>query len=390
MKVTKLFTEFFSSEKSGGLVLIICTMFSLALANTAFQNTYVNFWTLSFQGHTIIQWINDGLMAIFFLLIGLELEREIYAGELSNIRNALLPTIAAVGGVLVPAAIYLLFNYGTTTQSGAGIPMATDIAFAIGMLALLGSRVPASLKVFLTALAVIDDLCAIIIIAIFYSSGISFIYLGLAIIIFLLMCLCNRLKLMSFWLYIPAGILMWYFMLLSGVHATIAGVLLAFAIPFGNGDERTPSWRLQHVLHKPVAFLIVPLFAMANTAIMIKSGWHLSLVTREAAGIIIGLVMGKPLGILLFSFVAVKLGACVLPRDLRWKHLLGAGLLAGIGFTMSIFVTLLAFKNEQDIDIAKMAIIAASIIASVAGLVVLNFILSKQPAENSHEYNEAE
>ena len=390
MKVTKLFTEFFSSEKSGGLVLIICTMFSLALANSPAQHAYINIWELSFQGHTITQWINDGLMAIFFLLIGLELEREIYAGELSNIRNALLPTIAAVGGVLVPAAIYLLFNYGTTTQSGAGIPMATDIAFAIGMLALLGSRVPASLKVFLTALAVIDDLCAIIIIAIFYSSGISFIYLGLAIIIFLLMCLCNRLKLMSFWLYIPAGILMWYFMLLSGVHATIAGVLLAFAIPFGNGDERTPSWRLQHVLHKPVAFLIVPLFAMANTAIMIKSGWHLSLVTREAAGIIIGLVMGKPLGILLFSFVAVKLGACVLPRDLRWKQLLGAGLLAGIGFTMSIFVTLLAFKNEKDIDTAKMAIIAASIIASVAGLVVLNFILSKQPAENSHEYNEAE
>lgn len=390
MKVTKLFIEFFSSEKSGGLVLIFCTIFSLAMANSPAQHAYINFWQLSFQGHTITQWINDGLMAIFFLLIGLELEREIYAGELSNIRNALLPTIAAVGGVLVPAAIYLVFNYGTNTQSGAGIPMATDIAFAIGMLALLGSRVPASLKVFLTALAVIDDLCAIMIIAIFYSSGISFIYLGLAIVTFLLMCLCNRLKLISLWLYIPAGILMWYFMLLSGVHATIAGVLLAFAIPFGKGDEHTPSWRLQHYLHKPVAFFIVPLFAMANTAIMIKSGWHLSFATPEAGGIIIGLVMGKPLGILLFSFFAVKLGACMLPRDLRWKHLLGAGLLAGIGFTMSIFVALLAFKNEQDIDTAKMAIIAASIIASVAGLVVLNFILSRQPAEKSHEYNEVE
>lgn len=377
MIISKLFNNFFNSEKTGGLILIFCTVISLLVANSSMGPGYIHFWETYFNGHSITHWINDGLMSIFFLMIGLELEREIYIGELSDIKNALLPVLAALGGVLIPAGIYLFLNYGTAAQNGAGIPMATDIAFAIGMLALLGSRVPASLKIFLTALAVIDDICAIIIIAVFYSSGISFIYLGIALAIFGFLFLLNRLKVRNIIPYLIGGVAMWYCMLHSGIHATLAGILLAFAVPFGNGDEKSTSYILQNALHKPVAFLILPLFALANTCIVFQNQWADGLLSTESLGIITGLVLGKPAGILLFTATAVFTGICALPEDLKWKHIISAGMLAGIGFTMSIFVTLLAFSDNEQIATAKIAIIFASLFSALFGLLSLHFILKK-------------
>lgn len=374
-RLSKLFTEFFESEKAGGVILIICTVFSLWLSNSSIGDGYIAFWNIHIGSHSITHWINDGLMAIFFLLIGLELEREIYIGELSEIKNALLPVIAALGGVLVPAGIYLLFNYGSAAQSGAGIPMATDIAFAIGILSLLGKRVPASLKIFLTALAVIDDLCAIIVIAVFYTTSISFFYLGIAIGIFVAMLIMNRLKIRNLIPYLLGGVAMWYCMLHSGIHATIAGVLTAFAIPFGSGNKKSTSYILQHWLHKPVAFIILPLFALANTCIAFGSDWTSGLFSDSGIGIYAGLVAGKPIGILLFSAVAVATGICALPGELKWKHMAGAGLLAGIGFTMSIFVTLLAFTDPHLIDLSKISIIFASLTAGILGLAWLKIVL---------------
>jgi len=385
MKLTKLFSDFFNSEKTGGIILIFCTLISLVLANSSMQTGYIGFWETNFNGHSITHWINDGLMSIFFLLIGLELEREIYIGELSDIKNASFPIFAAIGGVLFPAAIYILINYGTAYQNGAGIPMATDIAFAIGMLALLGSRVPSNLKVFITALAVIDDLCAIIVIAIFYSAGFSLGYLAVAAGIFVVMLVLNRLKVHNLIPYIILGIGMWYCMLHSGIHATIAGVLVAFAIPFGSGGEKSPSYILQHILHKPVAFIIVPLFALANTAIVFESNWIDGLKTTEALGIITGLVVGKPVGILLFAWLAVILGISNLPEGLKWKHIAGTGMLAGIGFTMSIFVALLAFDDAGFIAAAKIAIIAASVLAAILGLLSLHLMLPKKGMEAIEE-----
>lgn len=310
-------------------------------------------------------------------MIGLELEREVYVGELSNFKNALFPVVSAVGGVIVPASIFLMFNYNTPEQSGAGIPMATDIAFAIGMLALLGKRVPPSLKIFLTALAVIDDLCAIIIIALFYTSSISFLYLSLSLGIFVILLILNKLKVNVLTPYIIGGILMWYFMLNSGVHATLSGVLLAFAIPFQKGEENSISYQLQHHLHKPVAFIIVPLFALANTCIVFSQNFQQQLFSKEAIGIILGLLIGKPLGILLFCGIAVLVGLCVLPHQLKWKHIFGAGLLAGIGFTMSIFITMLAYTDAVHINTGKMAILNASAIAAILGLGVLRMVLKE-------------
>jgi NhaA family Na+:H+ antiporter len=378
MNFSGLFKGFFNSEKTGGFILIGCTVISIILANSSVQVPYTQFWESAFMGHSITHWINDGLMTIFFLLIGLELEREIYNGELSDIKNALLPVIAAVGGVVVPATIYLALNYGTTAQPGAGIPMATDIAFAIGILSLLGKRVPVSLKVFLTALAVIDDLLAILVIAIFYSSGISITYLSVALGIWALLLILNRLKIHNLVPYIVGGVFMWYCMLHSGIHATIAGVLLAFAIPFGSGNKQTASYLLQNWLHKPVAFIILPVFALANTAIIFNPGWTEGLFTKEGLGILSGLTIGKPIGILLFSVTAVVTGLCTLPPDLRWKDMFGAALLAGIGFTMSIFITLLAFDDLAQVGIAKTAIIFASLFAAIIGLAWLNFILPKK------------
>jgi NhaA family Na+:H+ antiporter len=371
MKLTKLFNDFFESEKAGGLILVFVTVFSLLLANSSWQLEYMALWNFEWCGHSLVHWINDGLMTFFFLLIGLELEREIYHGELSNIKNAALPIFGALGGMLVPAGIFLLFNYGTPTQSGAGIPMATDIAFAIGILSLLGNRIPLSLKVFLTALAVIDDLGAIIVIAVFYTTSLSFLNLSIALGIFGCLLALNRLKIYNLIPYLIGGVAMWYFMLQSGVHATITGVLLAFAIPFGDGTETSSSYTLQHYLHKPVAFVILPLFAIANTSIALGGNWTANVTELNSLGIIAGLVIGKPLGIFLFSFIAAGLGWCALPNDLKWQNIIGAAFLGGIGFTMSIFITLLAFNNETIITESKIAILIASIVAGIIGLVYL-------------------
>jgi Na+:H+ antiporter, NhaA family len=377
LRLTKLFSEFFESEKAGGAVLVIITLVSLTIANSSLGNAYNNMWHVEFGGHSLVHWINDGLMTIFFLLIGLELEREIFAGELSNFKNALFPIFGAIGGMLIPALFFSLLNSGTETQAGAGIPMATDIAFAIGILSLLGNRVPASLKVFLTALAVIDDLGAIIVIAIFYTSSLAVSSLFIALLIFSILIIFNRLKIHNLVPYLIGGAFMWYFMLQSGVHATITGVLLAFAIPFGDGTEKSPSYILQNLLHKPVAFLILPLFALANTAIALGDNLAAGLSQPLSIGIIAGLVIGKPLGIWLFSFIAVSVGFSVLPSDLKWKNILGAGMLGGIGFTMSIFITLLAFNDNDFVNKSKIAVLMASVAAGLAGLIWLRLSLKR-------------
>ena len=379
MTPAKLFIEFFDSEKAGGLVLLLATIVSLVLANTPLQTAYLNIWNFNLAGHTTGHWINDGLMTMFFLLIGLELEREIYTGELSDFKKASLPVFGALGGMLVPFLLFMLFNFGKDTMKGAGIPMATDIAFAIGILSLLGKKVPASLKVFLTALAVIDDLGAILIIAIFYTTTLSFLNLSVALGIFGLLLVLNRLKVHNLLPYIAGGILMWYFMSVSGVHATITGVLLAFAVPFGDGGEKSPSYILQHFLHKPVAFIILPLFALANTCIPFQGDPSAGIGQAQSVGIITGLSIGKPAGILLFSFLAVISGISVLPSDLNWRSVAGAGLLGGIGFTMSIFITLLAFDSAEIINSSKIAIMTASAISGIAGFLWLKIVLKHGP-----------
>jgi len=377
MIATKLFREFFASEKAGGLVLLGCTLVSLIFANTSLSGNYTGFWQAEIAGHSLEHWINDGLMAVFFLLIGLELEREIYIGELSSIKDTLLPVSGAIGGIIFPAGIFLLFNFGTPTQSGAGIPMATDIAFALGILSLLGNRVPTSLKVFLTALAVIDDLGAILVIAVFYTKTVLWTNLLMALGIYLVLLILNRKKVRSLIPYLIGGVLMWYFMLNSGIHATIAGVLLAFAIPFGDGGERSPSYMLQHFLHKPVAFLILPIFALANTAIELNTNLGELLSKRYILGIALGLVAGKPIGIFLAVYAAVAIGLCRLPEDLNWKSIAGVGFLGGIGFTMSIFITLLAFDNQTMISQAKLAILVSSLIAAILGYLTLKLVFSR-------------
>jgi NhaA family Na+:H+ antiporter len=379
MAASRLFRDFFESEKAGGLLLLLVTVLSLALANSPIQTSYVGFWETEIGHHSITHWINDGLMTIFFLLIGLELERELYGGELSNIKNAALPIFGALGGMLIPAGVFLVFNWGTQTQNGAGIPMATDIAFAIGILSLLGKRVPTSLKIFLTALAVIDDLGAILVIAIFYTKTISFLYLGGAFAIMGILFILNRKKVHHLLPYLIGGSLMWYCMLHSGVHATITGVLLAFVIPYGNGGKTTSSYRLQHFLHKPVAFFILPLFAIANTGIAIDSNWQEGLAHANSIGIMAGLIVGKPIGITLFAFLSVKLGIGSLPKELQWKQILGAGMLGGIGFAMSIFITLLAFNNDGEavITYSKMAILVASFVSGTLGFLWLKMSLKK-------------
>jgi Na+:H+ antiporter, NhaA family len=378
-----LFTDFFENEKSSGLILIGCTLISLILANSIFSAQYLQTWHIKVGTESLEYWINDGLMAIFFLLIGLELEREVYLGELSNIKDALLPIFAALGGMLVPAGIYLWLNYGTVAHSGAGIPMATDIAFALGVLSLLGNRVPLSLKVFLTALAVIDDLGAILVIAIFYTKTILWINLGIALGILLFLFILNRMKVKNLIPYLIGGVIMWYFMLNSGIHATITGVLLAFVIPFGDGSKKSVSYKLQHFLHKPVAFIILPLFALANTAIVLGSDIVETLHLHYSMGIMLGLIIGKPLGIALFSFLAVSIGLCKLPDDLNWKTIIGVGFLGGIGFTMSIFVTLLAFDDHHIINNAKFIILLSSLTAGIIGFMALKMNLKKNNAINN-------
>jgi NhaA family Na+:H+ antiporter len=372
--ISNTFYRFFDSEKSSGILLIFCTAISLVITNSSIGADYLSFWQRHAGCLSLEHWINDGLMAIFFLLIGLELEREFYCGELSIFKNALLPIFAAIGGMGAPALIHFLLNSGTPTQAGIGIPMATDIAFALGVLAILGSRIPASLKVFIVALAIIDDLGAIVIIAAFYTEQVAIWYLVGALAVLALLVALNIFRVMSLIPYLLGGSLMWFLMLKSGVHATIAGVLLSFAIPFSakDEDEASPSHRLEQFLDKPVAFIILPVFALANTGILAGVEWMQNLTSTNSLGIAAGLIVGKPLGVTLFCFVAVASGICRLPTDMGWRHVFGAGVLSGIGFTMSIFITNLAFVgNAETINASKMAILSASLTAGAVGFLWL-------------------
>ena len=318
-------------------------------------------------------------MAVFFFLIGLELKREVFVGELSDTKKAILPVFAALGGMLVPAFIFYLTNKGTDTIHGFGIPMATDIAFAVAIITMLGKRVPLSLKVFLTALAVIDDLGAIVVIAIFYPNPelpFDISQFGISIGILAGLFALNKLKVKSMIPYIIGGIAVWWFMLHSGIHATIAGVLVAFTIPFDKDDSKSLSAKMENALHVPVAFIILPLFALANTAITIDGAGLAHFSIPLASGIFLGLVIGKPVGITLFTWLAVKLGLCELPTAVNFKRVFGVGILGGIGFTMSIFVSMLAFKDPSYINEAKLMILVASLTAAIVGFVTLKILLS--------------
>lgn len=381
MNLTKHFKQFIHSESSGGIVLIAATILTVLSANFIFHEQFGLFWHSNFLGKSLDFWVNDVLMSIFFLMVGLEIEREIYIGELSKIKQAMLPIIAALGGMLVPALIYIIINYSTGNIHGFGIPMATDIAFSLTVLTLLGKRIPISLKVFLTALAIIDDLGAIVVIALFYTSNFSFYYLALAMALLGLMFIFNRKGIKNLLFYFIPGIAMWIFVYKAGIHPTIAAVLLAFVIPFGNGDEHSPSYKLQLKLHTPVAFFVLPIFAIANTGIILHAESFAALFSQNGLGILLGLIIGKPIGILLFSYAAIKLNISQLFENMQFKHILGAGMVAGIGFTMSIFISILAFDSAELIDISKLSVFVASIISAFAGYLFLIFTNPKREIE---------
>ena len=378
------FIKFFNSEKTGGILLLFCVGFSLIIANSGGHHAFQKLLdrSLSFGigdtqiSYSISAWINDGLMAIFFLLVGLEIKRELVAGELSSIRKASLPVLAAIGGMLLPAVIYWAVNRGTSTASGWGIPMATDIAFALAIIAMLGKNVPPSLKIFLAALAIVDDLGAILVIAIFYTDQIHWQELYIAGAIVIALATLNYFKVKSLWFYLIPGIFLWYFMHHSGIHATIAGVLLAFTIPTGTSAS-SPLENLEHTLAKPVNFLIMPIFALANTNITFESSMLKGLASPLGLGIILGLFVGKTLGVSLFSYLAVKLKLAKLPSAANWKHIIGVGMLAGIGFTMSIFIAMLSFTDYLYIIEAKFAILCTSILSGVVGFIFLKTLKHK-------------
>lgn len=370
------FREFLRSGSIGGIILMTCVFVSLFIANSSFGPSFerllateigINTETIHLRYSTLL-WINDGLMAVFFLLVGLEIKRELIEGELSTFRKASLPILAALGGVIAPATIYFLLNKGTETAAGWGIPMATDIAFAIAIITMLGKKVPSSLKIFLAALAIVDDLIAILVIAIFYSSDIHYAYLGYAGGIFLFLLALNKAGIKNLAAYLIPGLFIWYFIHHSGVHATIAGVLTAFAIPTTPDAKESPLEKLEHILVNPVNFIVMPLFALSNTNITFEPEMIGGLTTTLGLGIILGLVIGKPLGIFTFSWVAVKLGVGQVPEKASWKHILGLGMLGGIGFTMSVFIALLSFPNaELILAEAKFSILAGSILSGILG-----------------------
>ena len=382
MRITKFFKEFFSNSQSSGILLVFCVLISLMIANSSASAGFQSFLDQAWGPYSVSVWINDGLMAVFFLLVGLEIKRELLDGELSNFKNASLPILAAIGGMLVPAVIFTLFNHGTEYSKGWAIPMATDIAFSLAIISMLGKSVPSAVKVFLAALAIVDDLGAIVVIAIFYTDEIHWNYLLYSGIIVAILAVLNFLKVKKHIFYLIPGCALWYFMHHSGIHATIAGVMLAFCIPASKADneEASPLEKLEHFLHIPVSYAIMPIFALANTNITFKEGMVDGLFSNFGYGIVFGLILGKLIGINLFSFIAIKLKISSLPDKSRWIHMIGAGLLAGIGFTMSIFIALLSYKDNQDLqDSAKFAILTASVLAGFLG-----YLLLKSTAKNDN------
>lgn len=378
VKQKNLIQSLLNHELSGGIFLILCTILSLLLTNVLLGESYIAFWNISLAAMPLNSWIDDGLMTIFFLYVGLQLKREIYYGELHNIKRATLPIFAAIGGMLIPALIYLLFNFNdSSTIRGAGIPVATDIAFALAVITLVGHRVPIALKLFLMALAVIDDLGAMVIIAFFYGSDLHFTYLLSALGTLALLLLFNYLKIKSGWIYIIVGIIAWYFMRHSGIHATIAGVLVAFTLPSHADNPEAFSTRLEALIEKPVTFIILPLFALSSTAILVNFDSFATLGHNYGLGIFFGLVIGKPIGITFASWIACRLGICTLHPSLSWPKIIGAACLGGIGFTMSIFITLLAFDpalHGDYINNAKLVIIISSTVAAIIGFVILKLL----------------
>lgn len=374
-----VFKDFVKSNNFGGILLFLCVILSLIVANSAMgeklQNildTVVGFENESVHlNYSVSMWINDGLMAVFFLLVGLEIKREIVEGELSSPKKALLPILCAIGGAVVPAVIFFMFNSGTETIHGWAIPMATDIAFALAVISLLDKRVPASLKIFLAALAIVDDLIAILVIAFFYSNGIELVYLGYAAVGMTVLILMNRFNVKNPYLYLIPGVFIWYFVHHSGIHATIAGVMVAMTLPTNDTNVESPLERLEHALVNPVNFFIIPIFAFANTNITLQSEMLHGLTAPLGLGIFFGLMFGKPIGILLTSWICSRFGIASLPEGSSWMHIIGVGMLAGIGFTMSIFISILSFKNPLFVSEAKLSVLLTSVIAGTAGFLLL-------------------
>jgi Na+:H+ antiporter, NhaA family len=423
-RIVRPFQDFAHKQSSGGILLIAATAVALVWANSPWGESYAALWHTKLTvgvgdasiSKDLTHWINDGLMAVFFLVVGLEIKREVLVGELSSVRGAALPIAAALGGAMVPAAIYLAINAGTEGSAGWGIPMATDIAFALGVLALLGERAPVALKVFLTALAIVDDIVAVLVIALFYTSEISWGALGVGAVFLVALVAANLIGVGRTLVYALLGIGLWLCFLLSGVHATIAGVLLALTVPaisfinpgaflarsryvldrfeeagekgenvLTNEDRQAalhalnhaayklepPLHELEHALHPWVVFAIMPLFALANAGVPLGGGIVEALTNPVALGIVAGLVVGKQLGVTLFAWLAVKGGLSELPGGIGWRHIYGAGWLAGIGFTMSLFISDLAFPDGSLVEVAKLGILVASLMAGVVGWAIL-------------------
>ncbi|CAG0951998.1 MAG: Na+/H+ antiporter NhaA [Rhizobiaceae bacterium] len=376
-----IFREFLDGEASGGLVLMAAAVAALLVANSALSEHYFEALHAYVGPLSLSHWINDGLMAIFFLLVGAEIKREMLDGQLSTWPRRILPGVAAAGGMVVPALIYVAFNYDhPETIRGWAIPTATDIAFALGVLSLLGSRVPAALKVFLTALAIIDDLGAVIIIALFYTSDLSLAYLGAALAILAILTVMNRLGVTRLWLYLAIGAVLWFVVLKSGVHATLAGVALALTIPLRRAPgiardvEESPLHRLEHLLHRFVPFVVIPIFGFANAGVSFERMTLDALVEPLTLGVAFGLVFGKLIGVFGTAYVAIRSGIAAMPANSGWSHLLGVALLCGIGFTMSLFIGLLAFAGNETLqEEVKIGILSGSFAAAILGSLVLYF-----------------
>ncbi|HEX2613327.1 MAG TPA: Na+/H+ antiporter NhaA [Fibrobacteria bacterium] len=390
--ISSAFRRFAALESAAGILLLGFALLALAWANSSWADLYFHLreFALPVQGLrgtaksvTVEFLVNDALMAVFFLLVGLEIKRELVAGELNSLRRAALPAAGALGGMLVPAAIFIAWNSNGPAHRGWGIPMATDIAFALGVITLLGKRVPAGLKVFLAALAILDDLGAILVIALFYSGEVHFPALAAAGAIVAGLLLLNRAGVRRRMPYLIAGPFLWAALLLSGLHATLAGVLLAFCIPHGgaaSADEASPSEKIETTLGPWVNFAILPLFALVNAGIALSPRVTGTLLEPLGLGIVLGLCLGKPLGITFFSWLAVRLRFATLPANVRWPHLLGAGILGGIGFTMSIFIAGLGLPDRALLNGAKLAVLAASSIAGIVGCLVLRLSGRMRPS----------
>lgn len=422
--IIRPFQKFFNIEASSGIILLASAILSMIWANSQFGDLYENLWSRNFTigisdyifKEHLLFWINDGLMAIFFFVVGLEIKREILVGELATVKKALLPLFAAIGGMLFPALIYVFFNHNQESAVGWGIPMATDIAFSIGIISILGNRIPYSLKVFLIAFAIIDDLGAILVIAIFYTSGLNLAFVVMAFILVLVLILCNKLHIRNPVVYVILGVIMWFAFLKSGIHSTVSGVILALTIPTKSrinsgkfiADNKLilsnieklnvdtskvpvsskfnyyvyqmesscekilpPAHRLEHNLHPLVAFFIMPLFALANSGFRFQMDFAGLFGSPVIIGIILGLFLGKALGVYLFARLSVKFKISSLPQNVAWKHILGVAVLGGVGFTMSLFISTLAFDGTPYLDQAKIGILAGSLVSGITGYMIL-------------------